>query len=121
MEKGCASMQAWDESSRSGSEMDGERNTETVPPEKRFGSYIAVWVGLVLLTGLSFAASRMSSEGGTVIASLLIAGVQSGLALAYYMHLGTEKESIFKVLIPLVLAVFLVFIILTFSDVAFRR
>jgi caa(3)-type oxidase subunit IV len=121
MEKGCASMQERHESSRNGSEIDIDRSAERVPSEERFGTYIVIWVGIVLLTGLSFAASQMSTRGGAVIASLFIAGVQSGLALIYFMHLGTEKGPIFKVLIPLVLAVLLVFIILTFSDVAFRR
>jgi caa(3)-type oxidase subunit IV len=122
MEKGCAPMQERHGSSRDGLEMDIDRKTETATPlEKKVGTYIVIWVGIVLLTGLSFAASRMSTQGGAVIASLFIAGVQSGLALTYFMHLGTEKEPIFKVLIPLVLAVLLVFITLTFSDVAFRR
>jgi caa(3)-type oxidase subunit IV len=98
-----------------------EQNAEALPPEGRFGPYIAVWVGIILLTGLSFATSRMSAEGGHVIACLFIAGIQSGLALTYFMHLGSEKQRIFKVLIPLVLAVLLVFMGLTFSDVAFRR
>jgi hypothetical protein len=36
------------------------------------------------------------------------------------MHLRSEKLSIFRVIIPLVMAVFLVFILLTFADLAFR-
>jgi hypothetical protein len=36
------------------------------------------------------------------------------------MHLKSERMLIFKIIIPLVMAVFLVFIILTFADVAFR-
>jgi caa(3)-type oxidase subunit IV len=102
-------------------EMNNERRAGRLPPEKRYGTYIAVWVGIVLLTGLTFASSRMSAEGGHAVASLFIAGIQSGLALIYFMHLGSEKDRIFKVIIPLVLAVMLVFIGLTFSDVAFRR
>jgi cytochrome c oxidase subunit 4 len=97
------------------------RGAKKLPPEKRYGNYIAVWAGIVLLTGLTLAVSRMSAEGGHAIASLFIAGIQSGLALIYFMHLGSEKDRIFKVIIPLVLAVMLVFIGLTFSDVAFRR
>jgi caa(3)-type oxidase subunit IV len=102
-------------------EMNDGRRAERLPPEKRYGTYIAVWIGIVLLTGLTFASSRMSAEGGHAVASLFIAGIQSGLALIYFMHLGSEKDRIFKVIIPLVLAVMLVFIGLTFSDVAFRR
>jgi hypothetical protein len=36
------------------------------------------------------------------------------------MHLTSERMLIFKIIIPLVIAVFLVFILLTFSDVVFR-
>ena len=55
-----------------------------------------------------------------ILSALLIAGTKSGLVLNYFMHLKSERLLIFKVIIPLVMAVFLVFIILTFSDVAFR-
>ncbi len=98
-----------------------QRDALALPPQKRVGTYIAAWAGIIILTGLTFAASRMSVQEGRVIASLFIAGVQAGLALVYFMHLGAEKATIFKVLIPLVLAVLLIFIALTFSDVAFRR
>ena len=114
-------MQEERESMKGGTEAGARQGAEGLPTEKRYGTYIAVWVGIILLTGLTFAVSRMSAEGGHAIASLFIAGIQSGLALVYFMHLGSEKESVFKVLVPLVLAAFLVFMILTFSDVAFRR
>ena len=114
-------MQEGPESSPFRTRRNSGQGTASLPPEKRYGTYIAVWVGIILLTGLTFASSRMSAEGGHAIASLFIAGIQSGLALIYFMHLGSEKDRIFKVIIPLVLAVMLVFIGLTFSDVAFRR
>jgi cytochrome c oxidase subunit IV len=55
-----------------------------------------------------------------ILSALLIAGAKSGLVLLYFMHLKSEKLSIFKIGVPLALGVFLVFMILTFSDVAFR-
>jgi hypothetical protein len=36
------------------------------------------------------------------------------------MHLRSERLFIFRVIIPLAMAVFLVFILLTFADLAFR-
>jgi caa(3)-type oxidase subunit IV len=114
-------MQEGHEHPSGAAEKNAEQRAERLPPEKRYGTYIAVWVGIVLLTGLTFATSRMSAEGGHAVASLFIAGIQSGLALTYFMHLGSEKDRIFKVIIPLVLAVMIIFIGLTFSDVAFRR
>jgi cytochrome c oxidase subunit IV len=89
-------------------------------PETDFRVYIRVWLGIVLLTGITFTLSRVKAGGWEVLLALLIAGTQSALALYYFMHLRDERAGIFKVLIPLVLAVLLVFLALTFSDVAFR-
>jgi cytochrome c oxidase subunit 4 len=62
----------------------------------------------------------MELGGWTVLISLAIAGTKSSLVLNYFMHLRSERPLIFRVIIPLVMAVFLVFILLTFSDLAFR-
>ncbi len=89
----------------------------------RYRTYVIVWVALVLLTGLTYTAATSTAlrfTGWAVLIALLIAGTKSGLVLSYFMHLKSERELIFKVIIPLVLAVFLVFVVLTFSDVAFR-
>jgi len=97
----------------------------SVEPEKehpitRYRTYVLVWIGLVVLTGITASAAGMPLRGWTVLISLAIAGTKSGLVLNYFMHLRSERLLIFKVMIPLVMAVFLVFIILTFSDLAFR-
>ncbi len=87
----------------------------------RYRTYVIVWAGLVILTGLTYAVSTTFRQAGwAVVIALAIAGTKSGLVLSYFMHLKFERLRIFKVLIPLVLAVFLVFVLLTFSDVAFR-
>jgi len=86
-----------------------------------YRTYILVWVGLVILTGLTYTvAVGLQAEGWAVLVALAIAGTKSGLVLNYFMHLKSERLTIFKVIIPLVMAVFLVFILLTFSDLAFR-
>jgi cytochrome c oxidase subunit 4 len=97
----------------------------SVEPEKehpatRYRTYVFVWIGLVVLTGITASAAGMQLGGWTVLISLAIAGTKSGLVLNYFMHLRSERLLIFKVMIPLVMAVFLVFITLTFSDLAFR-
>jgi cytochrome c oxidase subunit IV len=86
----------------------------------RYKTYVWVWIGLVLLTGMTFSAAGMDFGGWTILIALGIAGAKSGLVLAYFMHLKSERLLIFKVIIPLVIAVFLVFILLTFSDLVFR-
>jgi cytochrome c oxidase subunit 4 len=86
----------------------------------RYKTYVLVWITLVILTGVTLSAAGMELGGWTVLIALAIAGTKSGLVLNYFMHLKSEKLLIFKIIIPLVMAVFLVFILLTFSDVAFR-
>jgi cytochrome c oxidase subunit 4 len=94
------------------------------PEEESHGpgyrTYLLVWVGLVILTGTTFSAAGMDLGGWTVLIALAIAGTKSGLVLNYFMHLRSERLLIFRVIIPLVMAVFVVFILLTFSDLAFR-
>jgi cytochrome c oxidase subunit 4 len=86
----------------------------------RYKTYVFVWMGLVILTGVTFSVAGRELGGWTVPIALAIAGTKSGLVLSYFMHLRSEKLFIFKVIIPLVMVVFLVFILLTFADLAFR-
>ena len=88
-----------------------------------YRTYVVVWIGLILLTGITYTAATstvLRVTGWAVLIALAIAGTKSSLVLSYFMHLRSEKLLIFKIMIPLVMAVFLVFIILTFADVAFR-
>ncbi len=87
----------------------------------KYGTYVFVWIGLVILTGLTYTvAVRIHPGGWAILVALAIAGTKSGLVLSYFMHLKSERLFIFKVMIPLVISVFLVFILLTFADVVFR-
>ena len=88
--------------------------------QTRYKTYVLVWITLVILTGVTLSAAGMELGGWTVLIALAIAGTKSGLVLNYFMHLRSERLLIFKIIIPLVMAVFLLFILLTFSDVAFR-
>jgi cytochrome c oxidase subunit 4 len=69
---------------------------------------------------MTFSVAGMELGKWTVLIALAIAGTKSGLVLNYFMHLRSEKLFIFRVIIPLVISVFLVFILLTFADLAFR-
>ncbi len=93
---------------------------QEAPQATGYRTYVFVWVGLVILTGTTFSVAGMDLGGWTVLIALTIAGTKSGLVVNYFMHLRSEKLLIFKIIIPLVIAVFVVFIILTFADVAFR-
>jgi cytochrome c oxidase subunit 4 len=90
------------------------------PHRTKYRTYVLVWLALVILTGITTSVAGFHLEGWTVLIALSIAGTKSGLVLSYFMHLRSERLAIFKVIIPLVLAVLLVFISLTFSDLAYR-
>ncbi len=97
-----------------------ENREEEIHPVK-YRTYVFVWMGLVILTALTYTvAVRIHPGGWAILVALAIAGTKSGLVLNYFMHLKSERLLIFRVIIPLVMAVFLVFILLTFADVAFR-
>ena len=93
---------------------------EKATAKTRNKTYVLVWMILVILTGLTFSVAGMELGGWTVLVALAIAGTKSGLVLNYFMHLRSERLLIFRVIIPLVMAVFLVFVLLTFADLAFR-
>ncbi len=97
--------------------MNAEKEKFHVLPYK---TYVTVWVGLVILTVTTVSVAGRELGRWAVLIALIIASVKSGLVLNYFMHLRSERLLIFKVIIPLTLAVFIVFIGLTFSDVAFR-
>jgi cytochrome c oxidase subunit 4 len=96
-------------------------NSEMPSREMEFRSYILAWLGIIFLTAVTFILSQIKIGGWEVLIALLIAGTQAALALYYFMHLRDEKARIFRILIPLVLSILVVFMALTFSDVAFRR
>lgn len=83
--------------------------------------YILVWLSLVVLTGVAVSVSGMDLAGWGMAAALAIAFLKSGLILIYFMHLREERGfRLLRWMIPGVLALFILFIGLTFFDVAFR-
>ena len=90
----------------------------------KYRSYVLVWLALIILTGITYGVAiseGMRLNGFAAPIALAIAGTKSGLVLNYFMHLRSERLQIFRIMIPLVMAVFFVFIALTFSDLAFRQ
>jgi cytochrome c oxidase subunit 4 len=85
-----------------------------------YKTYVWIWLGLVILTGVTVSMAGMNFGLLSIIIVLAIAATKSGLVLSYFMHLKYETGLLFKLMIPIVLAVLTVFIGLTFSDVAFR-
>ena len=84
-----------------------------------YGTYILVWIGLVVFTGLTVVVSGVHLKELTVTTALVIASVKTILVLLYFMHLKYEP-SLFKTLVVVVVIALATFIILTFLDVLFR-
>lgn len=87
---------------------------------KKYQTYILVWLGLVILTGITVSMAGMNLGLLSILIVLAIAAIKSGLVLSYFMHLKYETGLLFKLMIPIVLAALTVFIGLTFTDIAFR-
>jgi len=86
----------------------------------KYKTYVWVWVGLLILTGLTVSMAGMNLGLLSIVIVLSIAAIKSVLVLSYFMHLKYETGLLFKLMIPIVLAALTVFIGLTFTDIAFR-
>jgi cytochrome c oxidase subunit 4 len=84
------------------------------------GIYIAVWVALLVLTGVTVAVSYVDLGIMNVVVALVIASVKASLVALFFMHLKYERKVFWGfALTPLF---FLALIIGgTLSDNLFRR
>jgi cytochrome c oxidase subunit 4 len=82
-------------------------------------TYVFVWVGLLVLTGITIAVSRIHLGAWNVVAALAVASVKSSLVLAYFMHLKYE-EWLMKIIFFTAVATLTIIIGLTFVDTALR-
>jgi cytochrome c oxidase subunit 4 len=84
-------------------------------------TYLAVWVGLIILTTITVSVASRNLGQWSIAVALTIAAIKAGLVLSYFMHLKYERGiGLFKWMIPGILILFILFIGLTFFDVAFR-
>ncbi len=87
--------------------------------EAGYRMYVAIWVALLLLLGLTIAAAKVYLSSYSVLVNLFIASVKAILVLMFFMHLKYEGRFL-KSLVLLTLAALTVIIALTFSDVWYR-
>ena len=83
-------------------------------------TYVCVWVGLLMLTGLTVSVAGRGLGKLSVLVVLVIAGVKSGLILLYFMHLKYERGLLFKLIMPGTILLLVLFIGMVFTDIAFR-
>lgn len=84
-------------------------------------TYVGVWVALVILTGVTVSVAGMNLGRLSILVALIIATLKAGLVLNYFMHLKYEERLLFfRLIISGTLVLLILFIGLTFFDVAFR-
>jgi cytochrome c oxidase subunit IV len=77
-------------------------------PEPGMRLYVAVWLGLLLIVAAEVALTYGGLPTRTLLAALLVlALVEAGLAVMYFMHLKYERRTLFWSLIPALIFVFL--------------
>jgi len=68
--------------------------------------YIAIWVGLLCIVGIETFLTTLQLSTHRLLASLLLlAFIEAGIALLYFMHLKYEKPNLFWSLVPAVIFV----------------
>jgi cytochrome c oxidase subunit 4 len=103
--------------------MDTDKNMDTHAPSETqahpgSGTFIKVWVALVILTGLLVLASRLG-QTAAVWGLLTLTPLKAGLVFYFFMHLKYEGP-LLKTVVLVTLGTLLIFFALLFSDVAFR-
>lgn len=84
-----------------------------------YGLYIIIWVGLVVLTGVTVVIAGVNIPQMAVLVALIVATVKSVLVMSFFMHLKYEPP-VFKWMVAVLIVTFAIFLLLTFSDVLFR-
>jgi len=83
-------------------------------------TYVAVWVSLLILLALTVFVAQLNVASVGVLVNLLIATAKAGLVLVFFMHLRSEGRFL-KIMLGVSLGALTFIILLTFSDVLFRR
>lgn len=84
-----------------------------------YSTFVAVWLGLLVLTALTVAVSGIRLHNFSVLTAVLVATVKTLLVLSVFMHLKYE-HGVLKVWVFVVVLTLGIFIGLTFVDYPFR-
>lgn len=83
------------------------------------GTYVTVWVLLLVLTAVTVTVARLHPTRFAVALAILIATMKGSLVLTYFMHLR-EEPLILKGMLFFALLAMTSIIALTFADVLYR-
>ena len=88
-------------------------------PVVGYGTFIAVWAVLLLLTGALVGVSALHLGNAGVLAMLVITPTKAGLVLYYFMHLKYEGLTL-KLMVLVPVAALVIFLGLLGLDYGFR-
>jgi cytochrome c oxidase subunit 4 len=81
--------------------MDGHAHAEEAHAGASVGTNIAIWIGLVAITGLEVFLAYMALQPTLMLSLLVVLSVvKAGLIMSFFMHLKYEKFSLVLLLIP---------------------
>lgn len=81
--------------------MDAHAHAEGAHAGASVGLNIAIWIGLVAITGLEVFLAYMAVQPTLMLTLLVVLSVvKAGLIMSFFMHLKYEKFSLVLLLIP---------------------
>jgi cytochrome c oxidase subunit IV len=81
--------------------MDAHAHAEEAHAGASVGTNIAIWIGLVAITGLEVFLAYMALQPTLMLSLLVVLSVvKAGLIMSFFMHLKYEKFSLVLLLVP---------------------
>ncbi|MCP5107075.1 MAG: cytochrome-c oxidase [bacterium] len=84
-----------------------------------FTTYLSIWLGLLVLTGVTVTVAGLNLGQLSVLGAIVIAAVKSTLVVLFFMHIKYE-DKVFKIMLGLAIFTLVVIMVLTFVDVSYR-
>jgi cytochrome c oxidase subunit 4 len=87
-----------------------------------YTTYVLTWVALICLTLLLSVVShyQLGGDRGSSLAALIISPLKASLVVFIFMHLKYEKSGRIKIMLLVTLLILIIFLGLTYLDVAYR-
>lgn len=84
-----------------------------------YSVFFLVWIGLIVLTGLTVVVAGTNLGSLSVLTAIAIAAIKTTLVLLFFMHLKYES-GLLKLMVIIAVLVMAIFIGFTFFDVSYR-
>ena len=84
-----------------------------------FSTYVLIWLGLLVLTGVTVTVAGLNLGRWSVLGAIVIAVVKSTLVVLFFMNLKYE-DRVFKMMLGVAMLTLAIIMVLTFVDILFR-